>query len=104
MRRCLQLPASAPAPPQMLIRRATATVCVIAAALAVALTPSAGANSRQQSIVQDDSLVLNHGAGTRDSTLDEFRMLGAEIVKVQLRWSEVAPASKPPGFDPRSPT
>ena len=88
----------------MLIRRATATVCVIAAALAVAFTPSAGASSHQQSIIQDDALVLNHGAATRASTLDEFRTLGAEIVKVQLRWSEVAPASRPPGFDPRSPT
>jgi hypothetical protein len=89
----------------MLIRRTTATLCVIAAAVAVVLTPSAGASSRQQSIIQDDALVLGHGATTRAQTLDEFRMLGAEIVKVQLRWSDVAPggSSKPAGFDGRSP-
>src|SRR4051794_22704617 len=104
MRRCLQLPALPPAPQHMLIRRLTATLCVVAAAVAVALTPSAAASSRQQSILQDDALVLGPAA-TRGHTLDEFRLLGAEIVKVQLRWSEVAPggSSKPAGFDARNP-
>ncbi|MFN2617258.1 MAG: hypothetical protein ABR581_09060 [Thermoleophilaceae bacterium] len=79
---------------------------MVAAATGAVLTPSAGANSRQQSIIQDDALILNSGPGARQRTLDEFHALGDEIVKVQVRWRDVTPGgnSRPAGFDARSPS
>ena len=49
--------------------------------------------------------MLGSGDGKRQQTLDEFRMLGADIVKIQLRWSQVAPdgTSRPAGFNARDP-
>ena len=41
--------------------------------------------------MQDDSAVR----AAPDATLDEFRRLGADIVKVNLYWDELAPARAP---------
>ena len=51
--------------------------------------------------MQDDSAVR----AAPDATLDEFRRLGADIVKVNLYWDELAPRGrrKPSGFDGSNP-
>jgi hypothetical protein len=79
------------------MKRLTLILVVLAAALA----PAAQASDRQTLIVQDDARMLGHP----DATAAEFASLGADVVKIQLFWNDVAPAgsSKPAGFDARNP-
>ncbi|MBD0280990.1 MAG: hypothetical protein ICV69_02165 [Thermoleophilaceae bacterium] len=55
--------------------------------------------------MQDDALLLRHDAGSRARTLDEMDELGADVVKVQVYWNEIAPQGrrKPSGFDAADP-
>lgn len=81
--------------------------CLFALALTLGLTASpAGASPTQESIFQDDGLLLD-GAAQRDATLDELRDLGAQSVRAFVYWSTVAPEStstqRPPGFDATDP-
>src|SRR5215217_5099901 len=52
-------------------------------------------------ILQDDARML----GQPDATASEFGSLGADVVKIQLYWADVAPAgrNKPAGFDGADP-
>jgi len=52
--------------------------------------------------MQDDQRILNSGPETRRSTLDEFRAVGADVVKVQAIWRDISPASRP--ADPSNPS
>jgi hypothetical protein len=86
--------------------RRRSTLALLCAVLAVAVAaPSAGANSRQVTVMQDDALLLRHDADTRALALDEMDRLGADVVKVQVYWNEIAPPGrhKPPGFDAADP-
>ncbi|MFL5828210.1 MAG: hypothetical protein ACJ76V_16950 [Thermoleophilaceae bacterium] len=74
---------------------------LVACALALATAAgSASANPVQQSIIQDEARMLYSGQKVQDLTLDEAKTLGADIVKVTVNWSRVAPAGskKPTGF------
>jgi hypothetical protein len=79
--------------------------CLLALALGLTASPAA-ASPNQESIFQDDGLLLD-GAAQRDATLDELRDLGAESVRAFVYWSTVAPEStstqRPPGFDATDP-
>ena len=83
------------------------TLAVLCAALAVAAVgaPAADAGSRQVTVMQDDALLLRHDGTTRAHTLDEMDRLGADVVKVQVYWNEIAPQGrrKPEGFDATDP-
>ena len=86
-------------------RRSTfALLCAAVAAVGLA-APSAHANSRQLTVMQDDDLLLRFDSATRARTLDEMRELGADVVKVQVYWNEIAPEGrrKPAGFDAADP-
>jgi hypothetical protein len=86
-------------------RRSTlALLCVLVAAAGLA-APSAYANSRQVTVMQDDDLLLRADGATRAQALDEMRRLGADVVKVQVYWNEIAPRGrrKPKGFDAADP-
>jgi hypothetical protein len=85
------------------MRRLTIILTVLCAAV-LAAAP-AHASSRQLTIMQDDGLLYRSGDVVRDQTLDEFRALGADAVKVQLYWRDVAPPGrrKPAGFDGADP-
>jgi hypothetical protein len=74
---------------------------IIAALLAAVGAQAAEASSRQFLIMQDDDRVRV----APDSTLNEFDRLGADIVKVNLYWDELAPRGrrKPRGFDGADP-
>ncbi|HEX2126433.1 MAG TPA: hypothetical protein VHF45_07745 [Thermoleophilaceae bacterium] len=83
------------------------TLAVLCAALAVAAVgaPAADAGSRQVTVMQDDALLLRHDSATRARTLEEMDRLGADVVKVQVYWNEIAPRGrrKPQGFDATDP-
>jgi hypothetical protein len=86
-------------------RRSTfAVLCAVLAAGGLA-APSAHAGSRQLTVMQDDGLLLRYDGATRAQALDEMKELGADVVKVQVYWNEIAPQGrrKPKGFDASDP-
>jgi len=80
------------------MKRLTITIAMLVAAVAA---PTAAASSRQLLIMQDDALVRS----APSTTLAEFADLGADVVKLNLYWDEVAPQGrrKPVGFDGSNP-
>jgi hypothetical protein len=77
---------------------------LIAAAL---LLPAGAAASRaQQTMLEDTGQLLAGGPAAREQSLDEFRGLGAEIVKLRVQWRALAPdpgSETRPGFDATDP-
>ena len=86
-------------------RRSTLAVLCAAFAVAAVGVPAAEAGTRQVTVMQDDALLLRHDSATRARTLDEMDRLGADVVKVQVYWNEIAPQGqrKPQGFDATDP-
>ena len=70
--------------------------------LAAVAAPAAQASDRQLLIVQDNNAML----GQPDATAAQMAALGADVVKMQLYWSDVAPTGprKPAGFDASDPS
>jgi hypothetical protein len=70
--------------------------------LSAIAAPSASASGRQLLIMQDNPQLL----GAPQATAAEFQSLGADVVKLQLYWDDVAPAGrkKPAGFDASDPS
>ncbi len=85
------------------MRRLTIILAMLCAAALAA--PAAHASSKQLTVLQDDSQLYRQDGATRERTLDEFQALGADVVKIQIYWREVAPAGrrKPSGFDGANP-
>ena len=81
------------------MKRLTITIAMLVAAAVVA--PAASASSRQLLVMQDDARVRS----APGATLSEFAGLGADAVKINLYWDEVAPNTrrKPSGFDGANP-
>ena len=79
------------------MKRLTLILVVLAAVAA----PAAQASDRQLLIVQDHGAMLDQP----DATAAQFASLGADVVKIQLFWGDVAPAGrrKPAGFDASDP-
>ena len=70
--------------------------------LAAVAAPAAHASDRQLLILQDHNAML----GQPDATAQAFAALGADVVKIQVYWGDVAPAGarKPAGFDAADPS
>ena len=75
-------------------RRVLAVLILCVAALA-ALPTYASARSDQVSIIQDDAKLIFSGDTVRNSTLDQMRSLGADVVKVSIAWRNIASGGKP---------
>jgi hypothetical protein len=80
-----------------------ALVATLAAAFValVAVQPSA-ASSYAQFGVQDDAWLM-YGPGTLDQRLDTLDRLGVKIVRLTVRWDQVAPAKPSNERDPSDP-
>jgi hypothetical protein len=80
---------------------------VLLAALAAALVvPPAHAGPTQESLFEDERLLLESGPEAREQALDELDALGVDVVRALVIWNRVAPAptSKArPAFDARDP-
>ena len=69
---------------------------------------TASAASNQESVFQDDRLLVYSDADTRRATLDELKSLGADSIRVLVVWKRLAPspsATTKPDFnaaDPRA--
>jgi hypothetical protein len=74
------------------------------AALACAALPCAPALAApdQQSLIEDEKLMLESGPAVQAATLDEAKALGADIIRANVIWARYAPSptatKKPKGF------
>jgi hypothetical protein len=88
------------------VRRLTPLFLACLAFLPV-LAPPAAASPAQESIFQDDLLLLHSGAERRNATLAQIQGLGADGIRAFVFWNAVAPESsssqRPPGFDATDP-
>ena len=78
---------------------------LVAALLAVLAAP-AGASKTQESIFQDDALLLERGADVRNATLDELKGLGVDTIRINAIWARIAPerdSTTKPNFDAADP-
>ena len=80
----------------------------LAAAFAAigALAAGAQASRTQWTIVEDHPKLISSGPAVRDATLVEIRGLGADALRIEVKWSEVAPqptANSNPQFDATDP-
>jgi hypothetical protein len=75
---------------------------------ATALAPAAPASASptQPTMLQDDTELVYGGDALRTKRLDQLKSLGVDIVKVRVRWRDLAPAGskRPSGFDGSSPS
>ena len=81
-----------------------AALALIAMLLAVLLAPAtAGASSRQLTILQDDGVLLGHTRHDPNEAMAEAKALGVDVVRVFVNWYTVSPRptrrSRPDGFD-----
>ena len=88
-------------------RRHLPRLALLVIALLVALTSTAHASRTQETIVQDDRLLLNFGTGTQNGALDELDTLGVDTVHAVINWSTLAPSPSahtvPKGFNGKDP-
>lgn len=79
--------------------------CMLALALAacalLAMAGSASASRSQVTVLQDDSQLLTPSADRRDATLDEWKSLGVDVVKLRVNWRDISPDERP--ADPSDP-
>jgi hypothetical protein len=77
-----------------------------AIALAVSLPGVASASRSQWSMVEDHGYLVRSGTAVRDATLTEAKALGADALRIEVKWNEVAPdptANSQPSFDAKDP-
>jgi hypothetical protein len=84
--------------------RLVLALLLLMAALIPASAPSpAAASPTQASILQDDPQLLYVSTSHRSKRLSELRSLGVDVVKVRLRWRDMAPKKRPRGFNGADP-
>ncbi len=74
--------------------------------LASVIAGQAAANSRQETIFQDDRSLLFSGSAVRDRSLDEIASLGADTIHSLVFWGRLAPSTAAggrPRFDASNP-
>ena len=90
-------------------RRRRARRLFAVAALACAALPCAPALAApdQQSLIEDEKLMLESGPAVQAASLDEAKALGADVIRANVIWSRYAPSptatKKPKGFDAKNP-
>jgi hypothetical protein len=91
------------------LRRLTALALAAAALLVAALAGagSASASSNQESIFQDDRLLLDSGPIVQRRTLDLLQVLGVDAIRTTVTWRWLSPTpdsrAAPEGFDAANP-
>jgi hypothetical protein len=83
-------------PPIRLTFSLALALCTLCAAAGPAL-----ASKGQLTILQDDSQLLGSNGERRDATLDEWKALGVDVVKLRVDWRDISPDDKP--GDPSDP-
>jgi hypothetical protein len=76
-------------------------VLALIAGTLLATATSASASRDQATMLQDDPQLIGANGQRRDATLDEWKSLGVDIVKLRVDWRDISPADKP--ADPSDP-
>lgn len=80
---------------------------IIAAAGAALLLPApAGASKGEWTIFEDHTALVQAGVAKRIDTLDKIKFLGADTLRIEFHWNEIAPdprSKKKPAFDASNP-
>src|SRR3954447_8419166 len=88
-------------------RRARRFVVAAAACAAVAPTAPALAAPDQQSLIEDETMMLDSRPAAQAQALDEAKALGGDAVRANVIWARFAPSAsskkKPKGFDGKKP-
>src|SRR3954447_1289900 len=86
-------------------RRGCAAVVAVVAAFA--LPAAAHASKTQESIIEDETQMLESGPEAQARALDDAKALGAETIRANVLWRRYAPApddlQPPAGFDAANP-
>ncbi|HEX8074630.1 MAG TPA: hypothetical protein VF545_06575, partial [Thermoleophilaceae bacterium] len=86
--------------------RHTTVLCALLATALLGASGAARASTTQESVFQDDRLLLGSGDAVRQQTLDEIKALGADTVRVLAIWSRYAReagSTARPAFDATDP-
>src|SRR2546430_4914383 len=86
--------------------RQVVVLCALAAGLLVVFVGPARAAQTQESLFQDDSLLVFGSPSQVARTMDTLRFLGVDRVRVTVFWNLVAPSPasrKRPSFDATNP-
>jgi hypothetical protein len=97
--------------PRARSQKSTAHACALLAlaalaALTLTLPAAASASRTQWSIVEDHPTLVRSGPVVREATLNEIKALGADALRIEVKWTEVAPdptANSQPSFDATDP-
>ena len=87
------------------MHRFSLTFILVVALLAVLAAP-AGASKLQDSVMQDDRLLLESGPDVRNQTLDEMKALGVDVIRVNAIWARIAAqrdSDSKPNYDSADP-
>jgi hypothetical protein len=79
---------------------------MLTAGLLAVLAVPASASKTQESIFQDDRLLMTDNGAQRDATLDELKGLGVDTIRVNAIWARIAPerdSTTKPNFDASDP-
>lgn len=76
-------------------------VLALAAGALLPTASPAAASPTQLTILQDDPQLVGVGGQRRDATLDEWKALGVDIVKLRIDWRDISPSERP--ADPSDP-
>jgi Cellulase (glycosyl hydrolase family 5) len=71
-----------------------------------AVPPAASASRSQWSVFEDHRNLVGSGEARRQNTLEQIENLGADTLRIQVRWSDVVPsrsARNKPAFDASNP-
>jgi hypothetical protein len=85
----------------------TLTTTLAVLLLGVLMPASASASRSQWSIFEDHPYLVRTDSVTREKTLDEIQRLGADTLRVEVKWDEVAPSPSSrerPQFDASNPS
>ena len=89
------------------VRDNSARLCLPALLLVTLLIPitaaPASASPTQASMLQDDPQLLYVTSSHRSKRLSEFKSIGVDVVKVRLRWRDMAPKKRPRGYNGADP-
>jgi hypothetical protein len=83
-----------------------AHISVLVVVLLGVIAAPAAASKTQESIIQDDRLLMDSGPDVRTQTLDQIKALGADTIRVNAIWARIAPArdaTTKPSFDATDP-
>jgi hypothetical protein len=80
---------------------------LLAILAALVLAPPAFASKTQWSVFEDHPYLVQTSPEIREQTLNEIQQLGADTIRIELKWNEVAPGAyskKRPSFDATDPS